>query len=378
MAIHVDYPSLKPKLNFTSTAPDSRWTKEGAETFIPLLQKFYKESNFDRFFQAHKPMYAEAEKRFQILLDKADKEWFSRFYGYKPEGKFYIYLGLQNGGMSYGPKVEYPNGKEEFYAIMSNYQTDSQGMPVYIAKDMLPTIVHEFNHSYINHLILKDSLAIKPYATKLHNQVKKQMQRLYYGHWTISLYESLVRAATIRYEIEHDTSKQSITSNINFEYNMGFYWIEDLVTLMGVYEKNRKVYPTFDTFMPVIKAYLEDLAVNMAYKHKRFEDRIPSIVAVLPFSNGATNVDPSITEMKIIFSRPMTGSSFNFSDIGKEHYPVDKVLGWDETRTQLRIRLKLKPNWNYEMIISGQFFRTNDGFAIDNTMFNFKTSALSY
>ncbi|HEX8331894.1 MAG TPA: DUF4932 domain-containing protein, partial [Segetibacter sp.] len=205
MAIHLDYPSLNPKVKFSSTIPEPRWTKEGAEKFVPLLQQFFKETNFDSFYRAHKNMYAIAESRFQVLLDQADYDWFPRFYGYKPEGKFAVYLGLLNGSISYGPKVEYGNGREEFYAIMANYKTDSSGMPVF-DPGMLGTVVHEFNHSFINHLVINDSLSFKHAGEILHKQVKSQMERNYYPVWRITLFESLVRAAVLRYEMEHDST----------------------------------------------------------------------------------------------------------------------------------------------------------------------------
>ncbi|HEU4470705.1 MAG TPA: DUF4932 domain-containing protein [Flavisolibacter sp.] len=372
MAIHLDYPSLKPKVAFSSSVPEARWTKEGAEKFIPLLQQFYKDTRFDSFFNAHRSMYADAEKRFQVLLDKADYDWFPHFYGYRPEGPFSVFLGLLNGNFSYGPKVEYPGGKEEFYAVMATYKTDSTGMPVY-DQSMLSTVVHEFNHSFINHLVLNDSVAWKPYASKIHDQVGYQMQKLYYPQWKISLFESLVRAAVIRYEMEHDTTGGRIAASVAEETRLGFYWMEDLVTLMGVYEKSRKAYPNFVSFVPVLKAYLKDLSENMEFKYKSYAERLPRFVTSLPFSNGASDVDPAIKEITLIFSKPMRGWSVSPTGLGKEHYPLESVLGWDESFTQLRLKLSLKPNWNYEILLREEGFRTREGYSLIPVVFSFTT-----
>jgi hypothetical protein len=62
MAIHLSYPSLTPKVTFTSSIPDARWTKEGADKFIPLLQQFYKDTKFDSFFNAQTIVYEGAER----------------------------------------------------------------------------------------------------------------------------------------------------------------------------------------------------------------------------------------------------------------------------------------------------------------------------
>ena len=371
MAIHLDYPSLKPRVAFTSAIPEPRWTKEGAEAFLPLLQQFYKDTRFDSFFVSHKNMYVQAEKRFQVLLDQADYGWFPRFYGYQPEGPFSVFLGLQNGGFSYGPKVELPDG-EEFYAIMATYKTDSAGLPIYDL-GMLPTVVHEFNHSFINHLVLNDTLAWKPFAEPVHKQVEYQMGKLFYPQWRISLYESLVRAAVIRYEIEHDTTGARAALAIAEEKRNGFYWIDDLVTLMGIYENSRKQYENFVSFVPVLKTYLKDLATNMKFRYKTYSEQIPKLVATLPFENGATDVDPNIKELTMVFSRSMRGWSFGHTELGSEHYPLESVIGWDDSFTQLKIKVNLKPGWNYEMLIRDEGFRTRDGYSLIPMVFSFRT-----
>jgi hypothetical protein len=373
MAIHLDYPSLIPKVKFSPSIPEPRWTQEGAEKFIPLLKQFFEDTNFDNFFRSHKELYAVAEKRFQVLLNQADYDWFPRFYGYKPASHFSVYPGLLNGGISYGPKVEYPDGKEEFYAIMATYKTDSAGMPVY-EQGMLSTVVHEFNHSFINHLIVKDSIAIKPYGEKIYEPVKNAMKNNFYPHWIISLQESIVRAAVIRYKIEHDTTGKEVLAALADEYNRGFIWIDELVSLLGIYENSRDQYKTFASFMPVIKAYFKDLANNMDYRYSKYSQKIPKVLTTYPIVNGATDVDPSVKELTIIFNKPLgSGWSFRYSDLGKEHYPIESIVGWDETNSQLKIKLNLKPNWNYEMIIMSQGLRSKEGFAVEDLLFKFKT-----
>jgi hypothetical protein len=322
-------------------------------------------------------MYAEAEKRFQVLLDQVDYDWYPRFYGYKPEGKFEVYLGLLNGRINYGPKVEYPNGKEEIYAIMSNYQTDDKGIPIYDAGVMLPTIIHEFNHSFINHLIIQDSLAIKPYGEKIHEPVRQEMQRNYYSHWIQTIYESLVRAAVIRYQMEHDTTTKEANASIKQEYKLGFLWIQDLVSLLGVYENSRNQYKTFEAFMPLIKAYFKDLGTNINVTYNRYKENFPKIVTTSPILNGATGVDTSAQEITIIFNKPMFHGyawSAAETDTKLEHFPIQSAVGWDQTYTQFTIKLKkLKPNWEYEFWLRPEGFRSREEHPLDRVVFKFKT-----
>jgi hypothetical protein len=377
MAMHLHYPSLTPKVKFTSSIPADRWTKEGAEKFVPLVQQFYKDTHFDSFFRAHKSMYEEAEKRFQVLLDQIDYDWYPRFYGYKPEGGFYVYLGLLIGRLNYGFKVEYPSRKEEIYAIMSNYQADAQGLPLYDAEVVLPTIIHEFNHSFIDHLILNDSVSIKQYGEKIHEPFRLEMQRNFYTQWTQTTYESLVRAAVIRYQIEHDTTGKEAVAEAAQQYKQGFLWIQDLVALMGIYENSRNQYKTFAAFMPLIKSYFKDLATNMHYTYRKYRENFPKVVTSYPFVTGADNVDPSTREMTIVFDRPMNyGWSWraNEKDTKAEHFPLNGAAKWDETYTKLTLQFRnLKPDWEYEFWLTPDGFRTREGHPLDMTIIKFKT-----
>ena len=379
MAIHLNYPSLAPKIKFKAEIPEARWTKEGAEKFVPLVQQFYKDTNFDSFFRAHQSMYEEAEKRFQILLDRIDFAWYPHFYGYKPEGELYVYLGLLNGSISYGPKVEYTNGREEIYAIMSTYQADAKGLPLYDDEEMLPTIIHEFNHSFINHLILNDSIAIKPYGQKIHEAVKNEMQRNFYQHWTQTIYESLVRAAVVRYQIEHDTTEKEAIAETEQQYKLGFFWIQDLVSLMGVYENSRDQYKTFAAFMPVVKSSLKALTTNIHYTYRKYKESFPKVMTTYPLMNGADNVDPATDEVTIIFDRPMNWSwswSANNADSQKEHFPLSGAAQWDETYTKLTLKLKrLKRDWDYEFWLRPEGFRTKGGYPLDLTVIKFRTKS---
>jgi len=110
MAVHLSAPpTLSPRVPFTDQVPDSRWGKEGAEEFVVLVQRFYRETDSHRFFQSHADLYKTAEHRFQLLLNKVDFEWYRRFHGELPNGSFNLYIGLLNGGGNYGPKVVHPD-----------------------------------------------------------------------------------------------------------------------------------------------------------------------------------------------------------------------------------------------------------------------------
>jgi hypothetical protein len=375
MAVHLNPPpALTPRLAFTNQVPERRWGKEPAEQFAQLLQQFYRDADCEAFFKAHAELYRTAEERFQQLLNKVDFAWYKRFYGEVPQGQFNLYVGLLNGGGNYGPKVVHSDGKEDLYAIIGTWQVDSAGLPTY-GDRTLPTIIHEYNHSFINHLVYAREQQLSAAGTKIYQPVADRMKNLAYGTWQTTLVESLVRAAVLRYTFEHDAQPAATDAALARERDNGFLWMDELFALLGVYENSRNTFPTFRSFMPMVEAYYSDLAKRIDFKAARFEELKPRVVAIAPFNNGAQDVDPNLTQLTITFDKPLntTGYSMNFGPSGKEHYPVEKVIGFNETGSAITLQIKLKPDWEYEFVLTGLSFKSKDGYPLQPYSVKFKT-----
>lgn len=373
MAAHLNPPpALTPRVAFTDTAPERRWGKDAAEEFAKLLRQFYKDADCEGFFKAHADMYRIAEERFQQLLNKVDFAWYKRFYGEAPQGDFNVRIGLLNGGGNYGPKVVHPDGNEDLYAIIGTWQTDSAGLPIYSDRT-LPTIIHEFNHSFINHLVSARWRQLSAAGSKVFQSVADRMKNMTYGAPLITIQESLVRAAVLRYTFEHEA--QATESALAREINNGFLWMDELFALLGVYENSRSSYPTFRSFIPIIEAYYSDLAKRIGVKAAKFEEMQPRVTAIAPFNNGAQDVDPGVTQVTVTFDKPLNvkNYSFSFGETGKEHYPIEKVIGFNEAGTAITLQVKLKPDWEYEFVVTGQSFRSKDGYPLKPYTVKFKT-----
>jgi hypothetical protein len=376
MAVHLNPPpALTPRVAFADKGPpERRWGKEGAEEFVKLLRQFYQDTNAEAFFRAHADLYRVAEERFQQLLNKVDFAWYKRFYGEAPQGDFNVRIGLLNGGGNYGPKVTHPDGKEDLYAIIGTWQTDSAGLPVYSDRT-LPTIIHEFNHSFVNHLVSARWEQFNASGSKVFQQVGSRMRNLAYGTPLVAVQESLVRAAVLRYTFEHEAQIQATMSALERESNSGFLWMDELFALLGVYENSRSSYPTFRSFIPIIEAYYSDLAKRIDVKAVKLEEMKPRVAAIAPFNNGAQDVDPEITQITITFDKPLNvkNYSFSFGELGKEHHPIEKVLGFNETGTAITLQVKLKPDWEYEFVLTDLSFRSKDGYPLKPYTVKFKT-----
>ena len=375
MAVHLNPPpALTPRVPFTERVPDTRWGQNTAEVFLKLLRDFYREADCERFFLAHADLYSTAERRFEHLLSKVDFDWYRRFYGEQPSGSFNLYIGLLNGGGNYGPKVVYPDGKEDLFAIIGTWQVDSAGLPVY-SDETLPTIIHEYNHSFINHLVYDFDQQLKSPGEKVFAPVAEKMKILAYGSWQVGILESIVRAAVLRYRFEHEGQRIAYTAMIA-ERNRGFLWIEDLFTLLGMYENSRTVHPTMRTFFPLLVGYFNDLSNRIEFVAKRFEELRPRVVAMSPFTNGTQDVDPSTRQLTFTFDKPLdpgAGYSINRGPGGSAHYPVENVIGFDKTGSIVTVQVKLSADSEYEFVLTGSRFRTKDDYPLQPYTVQFKT-----
>jgi hypothetical protein len=93
-------------------------------------------------------------------------------------------------------------------------------------------------------------------------------------------------------------------------------------------------------------------------------------------ANNATNVEPGLKVIEVVFDRPMTDGSWsmcgggpNFPEIvGRPHY--------DAQRTTWTVSVKLKPDWEYEVSLNaGQYqsFQSQEGIPLKPVGVTFKT-----
>lgn len=102
----------------------------------------------------------------------------------------------------------------------------------------------------------------------------------------------------------------------------------------------------------------------------------PYIVGIAPFENHAANVDASLRELRITFSKPMgKGFSINYSSLGKDHYPLTKIIGYENDNRTLVIALGLATGKEYGFDLTNRSFQSEDGYALKEEQYSvtFKT-----
>lgn len=371
MAVYVDE-KFDARTEFTDTIPEQRWGKENAEEFVRLLKDFYKKAKCKEFFEENKDLYKEASNRFSPIFEYIDLDWYSAFYGEKPSEKYIIINGLGNGHSNYGPSYKVPNRQKEVYAIMGAWSTDSLGMVVFNADNDFPILLHEFNHSFVNHLLEKNESLFKDSGEKIFDQVKNEMSKQAYGNWKTVLNEALVRAAVIKYMKDHKFNSNMIENEINGQLNRSFLWIKELVQELDNYDKQRDTYPTLESYMPKLaeayRSYPEMI--------RKMEESRPKVVSIKEFNNGDTNISSALNKITINFDIPLLakGYSIYYGSKGQNVYPKFGKIVYSEDKKSVILEVELEKNKEYQFVLGGKEFKSPEGMGIKDYEVSFKTA----
>jgi hypothetical protein len=369
--------SVRINPNVSLSTLDNRWTTDKANTFTRLLNQFYFDTKFKDFFLLHKPLYKIAEDKFSVILNKVDFGWFEKFYGEKPKGNFNLILSIPNGGGNYGPKVILNDGREDLFAIIGSCLADSLGLPFY-SDGVRSIVVHEYNHSFCNPLMLDNFPAMQAVSDKFYELVKDKMSAQAYGYSKTMNCEILVRACVIKYFQRKKENDKYIKPMIVDEQSKGFLWIEQLFNELTIYEKNRDKYPVLKDFMLEIVKLQNDLSPEKIFKQIDLNN--PKIISI-SIENNSQNVDPGTIEIILNFDRPMSilNNGIGYGKLGKDYFPEfpkERKAKWNtETKKQWIIPISLKPLSTYSLSFPAQFFADENGNHLDKIYFlDFKTT----
>ena len=251
---------------------EKRWENVDKDEFLSYLNSFYKDSNFNEFFKAHKDLYNRGLKSYQNnVLKDFDINWYVDFYGNEPQENFSVIIGFCNGGGNYGVNRQLTGKGKEVFAIVG-YYVDKEDTPMY-NKEYLPTLIHEFNHSFINHYLDENKYPdfvkeLEPAATDLFMSSRWSMAKQAYGNWKTVINESLVRAAVICYMLDKEYKPEEIKNELIEQVQRNFRWMPELVSLLRKYEKEQSKYGNFENFYPNVIDFFNDYQEK---ENKRFD-----------------------------------------------------------------------------------------------------------
>lgn len=378
MAIHLkEPPGLDPIVSFSAETPEKRWCTTNAAKFASLLKRFYKDADCETFFQSQAPNYAIAQQSFEVLFKKLDISWYYKFYGKAPNESFNVIIGLGNGGGNYGPHLTLPNHSQKVYAIIGSGSFDSTGTPAYESASYLPTLIHEFNHSFINYLTDRYEKQLSAPGETIFKKESSKMTRQAYTTPSTMMSEALVRASVIQYLKSHDSDTLMADRELKSQLARGFVWMPALVNLLEQYEKQRATYPTLESFMPRIVDFYNTVARNINAYENDYLQHCARVVSVGPFKIGDTSVNVNIREITFNFDKKLDGVRYFFGPgkKGRDHYPKPLGFTFANNNKTIIMKVELKPNTDYQVSIAGSMMKTGDGYAVREYVLNFKTGA---
>lgn len=257
----------------------------------------------------------------------------------------------------------------ERYAFISFQSSDKAGFPV-PPSDAIEQIVHELSHSFINHVVIADSMRLRTSGQTIFPVVQQSMNQIGYGNWLTMCYESLVRAAVIRYLLASD-GREAALRETRAQQGFGFVWMDQLVDLLGDYELDRSRYPTFSSFIPRVATFYDSVAPRVAGLRSDYERHRPRVVSA-SIENHATGVDPNLREIVIRFDHPVHGFRSMAGEYGGE-VPSITGGGFDSTGTVLTVGVRLAPNHSYWLPFGPGSFADKDGYPLQTWELRFRT-----
>ena len=253
-----------------SVAPEKRWKGVDLKKATATISDFYNKSNFANFFELHKPFYEKICSIFDAnVISKFNQSWYEQFYGVPPTDSFEVILGFTNGGGNYGPSRQLAGKPRDVYAIIG-YALDDNGEPYYSSEPemYLNTLVHEFNHSFVNPLADNPAFVQKMQLAgdAMLSYSRKVMRKNAYSTWQNLVNESIVRAAVIIYLMDNEFPQDKIRQSVIDEMSVGFYWMPDLVKCLQYYAQHRDKYSSIDLYYDEISDFFNNYANSNSEK----------------------------------------------------------------------------------------------------------------
>ena len=258
MAINLAIDGNGVKILTEKNGLERRWQNVEIDTFLVRLNQFYTDTHFHDFYTQHQAFYASVLRTYeQNVMQYFHQDWYPRFYGTEPTELFRVVIGFTNGGGNYGPSRHLPGQPKEVFAICGYHVDEKTGKAFENGLDYASTLIHEFNHSFVNplHDAYADQLA--PIGEKLLKQSYRAMYSQAYRNAVTVINESIVRAAVIIYMQENGFSAEQISAEMYEQIGCSFHWMPELVAVMQYYSKHRKRYKTLGDYYPQIVTCLD-------------------------------------------------------------------------------------------------------------------------
>lgn len=323
---------------------DPRWKRETFLTFVDLLNKFYKDTNFQKFFKDHRPLYSEVEKRFDTFLSHVNTGWFLRFFG-KPLESPVIHISLLNGLSNYGG----PGCSDGGSIFIGCSRVDKDGIPdfnYYNHFSLFYALIHELCHIFTSPISERYSNELSYAGDLIFPYVKEDLLKVAYGNAATMLSEGLNNLCTLLYCKDNEVPP-FLEYHVRIYENHGFIWLQRAMKFMENFKRGN--YSTIEDFMPQYIGFMNFSAKNIEQIIFENEHRNPYVVEVYP-SIGST-VSANIHAIRVDFSAPMASHGISFSKDTTLIFPEFDGPAYFTSEKTLIIPVKLEKSKNYGFIL---------------------------
>jgi hypothetical protein len=369
-------PQLSDPITFRERVPfdspgsliPAEWHGAAARPFLTQARDFAQVAHLADFLRFEQPTFDSASARMQRSIDTQGLlKWLGAFYG-EPVGQVIVSPLLISSSGNFG--AGFVNGATlERYAFVGVQVSDRAGFPVSPAEALEQT-VHELSHSFVNPVVIADSMRLRAAAQPTFTAVKRSMNDNGYDKWLTMTYESLVRASVIRFLLA-TKGREAALREIHAQQGRGFVWMDQLDKLLGEYEAHRSTYPTFASFMPRVAAFYDSIAPRVVGLRADFESHRPRVLSA-SIENRAAGVDPALKQIVIRFDHAVHGFGDLVGDFGGD---IPSLTGgsFDATGTVLTLGVRLVANHAYWLPFGPGSFADADGYPLQTWELRFKT-----
>ncbi|HOT74529.1 MAG TPA: DUF4932 domain-containing protein, partial [Candidatus Wallbacteria bacterium] len=284
--LHLSWPDLKVKTPFTDYLITRARGIENLNKMAELFADFAKKSNFEAFYKSNADFYGSLIDGAIKAIGKNDfAAQLESYFGPGPNSYNIILAPILRRQGGYGPSVKSPDGKLDVYNIMGPVGADEKNYDFGGTENYRSLVWHEFGHSFVNPLTEMNSAEINLYK-KLFDPIAKQMAEQAYPEWQTSVNEHIIRAVCARLSAIN-LGESEYSGDINYNKSRGFAYIEDLCSVLTLYEQQRSKYAEFKSFYPQVTALFKKLAesnLTEEYYKLKFTGTINAALSLEPAS----------------------------------------------------------------------------------------------
>ncbi len=289
-------PDLRIMRKFDEELVNRATNQKQLNSFIDDMRSYSKDTNFQKFYQQHTPLYKTMVN--QVYQDIKDMDLIATldsYYGMEASS-YHLVLSpmLHSGG--YGPSLKTKKGLD-IYGIIGPDQIvegkDGTSLPAYSVGGIQSIIWHEFSHSFVNPTTRKSLKEINQYD-KLFTPIEGRMSAQAYTNWETCVNEHIIRAITARM-IYLTSGKEAGDQAIAYEKTNSFFYVPALCESLEYYEGHRDSYPTFESYYPELVKVFKKLAEQKLSDEFYINDFVGPINAAFQYTDtlGVVIITPT-------------------------------------------------------------------------------------